>query len=242
MHFSNILRATAALSALALGAAQAPAALAQDRGTSSPSGTQANPGEAPAVETGDSIVVTGSLIRRTDTETPSPVTVLSAETLEQRGLNTVTEALQRLSAGNAGTITQGWNASANFAAGASAISLRGLTVQATLTIFDGLRMAPYPLADDGQRNFVDMNTIPNAIIERIDVLKDGASSTYGADAVAGVINVITRSGGTWASCSTGGRPKANSSVSPMPSPNATGHRLGGGRADSTRPASSSTKA
>ena len=192
MHFSNILRATAALSALALGAAQAPAALAQDRGTSSPSGTQANPGEAPAVETGDSIVVTGSLIRRTDTETPSPVTVLSAETLEQRGLNTVTEALQRLSAGNAGTITQGWNASANFAAGASAISLRGLTVQATLTIFDGLRMAPYPLADDGQRNFVDMNTIPNAIIERIDVLKDGASSTYGADAVAGVINVITK--------------------------------------------------
>jgi len=127
------LRATAALSALVLGAAQAPAALAQDRGTSSQSGTQADPGEAPAVETGDQIVVTGSLIRRTDMETPSPVTVLSAETLEQRGLNTVTEALQRLSAGNAGTITQGWNASANFAAGASAISLRGLTVQATLT-------------------------------------------------------------------------------------------------------------
>ncbi|WP_179187939.1 TonB-dependent receptor, partial [Sphingomonas sp. IBVSS2] len=168
-------------------AQEAAPAAASAQGTAAPAAAPAAQ-EAP----GDQIVVTGSLIRRTDTETPSPVTVLSAETLEQRGLNTVTEALQRLSAGNAGTITQGWNAGGNFAAGASAISLRGLTVQATLTIFDGLRMAPYPLADDGQRNFVDLNTIPSAIIERIDVLKDGASSTYGADAVAGVINVITK--------------------------------------------------
>ena len=140
----------------------------------------------------EEIVVTGSLFRRTNTETPSPVTVLSSESLEQRGLNTVAEAVQRISAGNAGTITQGWNTGFNFASGANAVSLRGLTVQSTLTIFDGLRMAPYPLADDGQRNFVDMNTIPNAIIDRIEVLRDGASSTYGADAVAGVINVITK--------------------------------------------------
>ncbi|WP_342250787.1 TonB-dependent receptor domain-containing protein [Sphingomonas sp. OTU376] len=143
-------------------------------------------------ETGEAIVVTGSLFRRPNAETPSPVTVLSAQTLEERGLNTVSEALQRVSAGNAGTITAGWNNGNNFASGATAISLRGLTVQATLTIFDGLRMAPYPLADDGQRNFVDLNTIPNAIVERIEVLRDGASSTYGADAVAGVINVITK--------------------------------------------------
>jgi iron complex outermembrane receptor protein len=53
-------------------------------------------------------------------------------------------------------------------------------------------MAPYPLADDGQRNFVDLNTIQSAIIERIEVLRDGASSTYGADAIAGVVNVITK--------------------------------------------------
>src|SRR5690606_20283641 len=66
------------------------------------------------------------------------------------------------------------------------------TVQSTLTIFDGTRMAPYPLADDGHRNFVDLNVIPNSIIERIEVLRDGASSTYGADAVAGVVNVITK--------------------------------------------------
>ncbi|MEA3016621.1 MAG: iron complex outerrane recepter protein, partial [Sphingomonadales bacterium] len=141
----------------------------------------------------DTITVTGTLFRqRTTDETPSPVTVLSAESLQQRGINTVSEAVQRISANNAGTIQQGWNTGFNFASGANAPSLRGLTVQSTLSIFDGLRMAPYPLADDGQRNFVDLNTIPNAIIERIEILRDGASSTYRADAIAGVINIITR--------------------------------------------------
>ena len=140
----------------------------------------------------EEVVVTGSILRRTDAETPSPVTVISAESLEERGINTVSEALQRLSANNAGTITQGWNTGFNFASGANAPALRGLTVQDTLSVADGLRIAPYPLADDGQRNFVDLNTIPSAIVEKIEVLRDGASSTYGADAIAGVINVITK--------------------------------------------------
>jgi iron complex outermembrane receptor protein len=140
----------------------------------------------------DTIVVTGSILRQTAKETASPVTVLSAESLQQRGLNTASEAIQRLSANGAGTISSGWNTGSNFAAGANAPALRGLTVQNTLSIVDGMRLAPYPLADDGQRNFVDLNSIPNAIIERIEVLRDGASSTYGADAIAGVINVITK--------------------------------------------------
>jgi len=152
------------------------------------------PAAGTAVDTSgnEEIVVTGSILRRTTTETPSPVTVLSAESLEQRGINTIAEATQRLSANNAGTIQQGWNTGFNFASGANAPALRGLTVQATLSIFDGLRMAPYPLADDGQRNFVDLNSVPSAIIDRIEVLRDGASSTYGADAIAGVINIITK--------------------------------------------------
>jgi len=182
------LRGSTALSALVLASALfAAPAMAQDTSTST---------TVPATQEKDDqdggIVVTGSLFRRTDTETASPVTVLSAETLQQRGINTVAEAVQRLSANGAGTITQGWNTGSNFATGANAVSLRGLTVQSTLTIFDGMRMAPYPLADDGHRNFVDLNAIPNAIIERIEVLRDGASSTYGADAVAGVVNVITK--------------------------------------------------
>ncbi|WP_422051187.1 TonB-dependent receptor plug domain-containing protein [Sphingomonas leidyi] len=185
------LRGSTALSALVLaGALIATPAMAQDSSSSTTSTSKST--NAQDDQSGGEIVVTGSILRRTDTETPSPVTVLSAETLEQRGVNTVAEALQRLSANGSGTISEGWNNGNNFAAGANAVSLRGLTVQKTLTIFDGMRMAPYPLADDGHRNFVDLSTVPDAIIDRIEVLKDGASSTYGADAVAGVVNVITK--------------------------------------------------
>ncbi|MCX8474496.1 MAG: TonB-dependent receptor [Sphingomonas sp.] len=173
-------------------AAEAPAATTQEQPAQLDTAEPVQAAAAEDAASDETIVVTGSLFRRTNTETPSPVTVLSAQSMEERGLNTVAEALQRVSAGNAGTITAGWNNGHNFAAGATAISLRGLTVQATLSIFDGLRMAPYPLADDGQRNFVDLNTIPSAIVDRIEVLRDGASSTYGADAVAGVVNVITK--------------------------------------------------
>ena len=183
-------RGGSALQALALlgaGFAFAAPAFAQDAPASLPQSSTTSDEDK-----SDDIVVTGSILRRTSTETPSPVTVLSSETLQQRGINTAADAVQRLSANGAGTITQGWNTGFNFASGANAPSLRGLTVQSTLSIFDGQRMAPYPLADDGQRNFVDLNTIPNAIIDRIEVVRDGASSTYGADAIAGVINVITK--------------------------------------------------
>lgn len=138
----------------------------------------------------EEVVVTGSILRRSD-DAPSPVTIMTDEWMEVAGINTVSEAMQRLPANNAGTITNNWNVGYNFATGATAPSLRGLTVQNTLSIVDGLRMAPYPFADDGQRNFVDLNTIPNNTIQRIEVLRDGASSTYGADAIAGVVNVIT---------------------------------------------------
>jgi iron complex outermembrane receptor protein len=148
---------------------------------------------AAAAEELQEVVVTGSILRRTDTETPAPVTVITAESLQDRGIDTVAEGLQRLTVNGSGTLNSGWNgAGGNFASGASAASLRGLSVQATLTVFDGVRMALYPFADDGHRNFVDMNTIPDSVVDRIEVLKDGASSTYGADAIAGVINVITK--------------------------------------------------
>lgn len=191
MRKTHILRGTTALSAIVLaGTLFAAPAMAQDTSTQTDTSVPATTTQDQQEDEG--IVVTGSLFRRTDTETASPVTVLSSESLQQRGINTVAEAVQRISANGAGTITQGWNTGSNFATGANAVSLRGLTVQSTLTIFDGMRMAPYPLADDGHRNFVDLNVIPNSIVERIEVLRDGASSTYGADAVAGVVNVITK--------------------------------------------------
>jgi iron complex outermembrane receptor protein len=136
------------------------------------------------------IVVTGSAIPRVDVETPSPVTVITAQQIERSGLTTVSDVVRAISADNSGSIP---NAFANgFAAGSSGVALRGLTVNSTLVLIDGHRSATYAVADDGQRSFVDLNTIPLAAVERIEVLKDGASSLYGADAIAGVVNIILR--------------------------------------------------
>jgi len=136
------------------------------------------------------VVVTGSLLRRTDAETESPVTVFTAEQIQKTGLTTISDVVRSISADNSGTIPTAFGA--GFAAGSSGVALRGLTVNSTLVLIDGRRAAPYALADDGQRSFVDLNTIPLDSVERVEVLKDGASSIYGADAIAGVVNVILK--------------------------------------------------
>ncbi|WP_077034357.1 TonB-dependent siderophore receptor [Pelomonas sp. KK5] len=136
------------------------------------------------------VVVTGSNLRRISGETPSPVQVIGAAEMKASGYTSVAEVLHGISANNMGSLSQG-NASA-FAAGGSGVSLRGLTVGATLVLIDGHRMASYPMPDDGERDFVDIASIPFDAIERIEVLKDGASAVYGSDAMAGVVNVILK--------------------------------------------------
>ena len=138
----------------------------------------------------DRVVVTGSNIPRAEVEGPSPVQVITGEELKKSGYTTVSEVLRDITANGQGTLSQGFNQA--FAAGASGISLRGLTVGATLVLIDGHRMAPYPLSDDGQRPFVDISSIPFSVVERIEILKDGASAVYGSDAIAGVVNVILK--------------------------------------------------
>ncbi|MGZ3198958.1 MAG: TonB-dependent receptor plug domain-containing protein [Croceibacterium sp.] len=137
------------------------------------------------------IVVTGSITRNPAAATASPVVSITSEDLNTRGISTVSEALQTLSANNAGTAQPSWS-TLGFATGASAPSLRGLNDAYTLTLFNGLRSALYPLGDDGYRNFVDINSIPESIVDRVTVLLDGASATYGSDAIAGVVNVIVK--------------------------------------------------
>ncbi|WP_232280344.1 TonB-dependent receptor domain-containing protein [Sphingomonas sp. PAMC 26605] len=168
--------------------APAPAPAAPEQ--AAPAATAPAAQAAPAEQGGQDIVVTGSLFRRANTETPSPVTVLSAQTLARAGITNVSDAIRSISADSSGSIPTSFTN--GFGAGSSAVSLRGLTVNSTLTVIDGLRTAQYPLADDGQRAFVDLNTIPDAIVDRVEVLKDGASSTYGADAIGGVVNIITK--------------------------------------------------
>lgn len=143
-------------------------------------------------DTLEEVIITGSILLRTTTETPSPVTVVTAEQLDQRGLTTIQGAIQSLAANNGPALTNSFTANGAFAGGASAVSLRGLSTNSTLVLFDGMRAAYYPLADDGTRNFVDLNAISDDVIDRIEVLRDGASSSYGADAIAGVVNIITK--------------------------------------------------
>lgn len=141
-------------------------------------------------ETIEKIVVTGSAILRTDTETPSPLQIISREEIDRSGHTTVQEVLYSLTANGQGNLNQSFGFA--FAAGAAGVALRGLTVGATLVLIDGHRMAAYPISDDGQRSFVDVANIPLAIVERIEVLKDGASAVYGSDAIAGVVNIILK--------------------------------------------------
>ncbi len=138
------------------------------------------------------VVVTGSILRKKNLTSIAPLSTISAGDLEKRGVTTVESALQNVAGNNGGAMNNNWSAGGGFAAGASGLSLRGLTSNSTLVLVDGMRMAYYPLADDATRNFVDLNTIPDAIVDRVEVLQDGASSTYGADAIAGVVNVITK--------------------------------------------------
>lgn len=137
------------------------------------------------------VEITGSSIRRVDAETASPVQVISKQEIEQSGKGTVAEYLQTLTADGQGSVpfTYGRGFSG---ATASGISLRGLGANATLVLINGRRVASAVLADDFQRSFVDLNQIPLEAVERVEVLKDGASSTYGSDAVAGVVNIILR--------------------------------------------------
>jgi len=136
------------------------------------------------------VEITGSNIRRVDAETPSPVQVITADDMKKSGFTSVADVLQHITANGQGTLSQGFPQA--FAAGASGISLRGLTTSATLVLIDGHRMASYPLSDDGQRSFVDISNIPFDTVERIEILKDGASAIYGSDAMAGVVNIILK--------------------------------------------------
>lgn len=136
------------------------------------------------------VVVTGSLISRADLETPTPVQVLTAADIVKSGKTSVAELLADLASNGAGTLGTGFSGA--FANGASGVSLRGLTVGATLVLVDGHRVAPYPLSDDAQRSFVDVSSIPFDAIDHIEILKSGASSLYGSDAIAGVVNIILK--------------------------------------------------
>ncbi|MFL5310829.1 MAG: TonB-dependent receptor plug domain-containing protein, partial [Myxococcales bacterium] len=147
--------------------------------------------EAPARRAGEEeIVVTGSRVRRKDLTTPAPVTVLTREQLQASGKVTIGDCLQMMpEQGNAPNFQLNNGGATYSADGATRINLRNLGVTRTLVLVNGRRFVPGGV---GASSSVDLNTIPAAAVERIEVLKDGGSAIYGSDAISGVVNVITR--------------------------------------------------
>jgi iron complex outermembrane recepter protein len=138
----------------------------------------------------ESVTVVGSRIKRTETEGPAAVTVISSEQIEAEGFVTVFDALNTLTQATGNTQNELFQN--GFTPNASVINLRGLGAGRTLLLINGRRAADYPLPYNGQSNFANYGNIPAAAVDRIEVLAGGASAIYGSDAVAGVVNVVLK--------------------------------------------------
>ncbi len=146
----------------------------------------AMPAFAQDEDEGDTIVVTGSKIPRADLEGPSPVAVYDEEAIQTSGTVSIGRLLREIPSVAGGAQTTTIN---NGGGGSEQISLRGLGSERTLVLVNGRRV---PDSSAGLSGQVDLQTIPVSLIKRVEVLKSGASTVYGADAVAGVVNVILK--------------------------------------------------
>lgn len=166
---------------------QAPEVSAPGQSQSAPAagtGDQTIPAPAAPRRVEERITVTGSQIRRIDVEGPSPVQTLTKKDLEKSGYNSVSDVLRDQTVSSFGGIRE---QSGSNAAGVATVNLRGLGSTKTLVLLNGHR-----LPAEAVTGAVDLNLIPMAAVERIEILKDGASAIYGSDAIGGVVNIITR--------------------------------------------------
>jgi len=134
------------------------------------------------------IAVTGTRIKRTDVEGSTPVTIIDREMIEASGQATVAELLRTSTYNTFGSFREssGWS---NGLSGAAFVNLRGLGPEHTLVLLNGRRLSPFTgFGGDG----FNLNIIPMDMVERVEILRDGASAIYGSDAIAGVVNIITR--------------------------------------------------
>lgn len=134
--------------------------------------------------------VTGTHIKRIDFEGPSPLLVIDRDEIDISGASTVNELLSKLTMNNGLLLNE--NRTQATSPGASGINLRGLGQDGTLILVNGRRFTSYPFAFNISDSFVDLNSIPLSAVEKVEVLKDGASALYGSDAIAGVVNIILR--------------------------------------------------
>lgn len=146
-----------------------------------------------AQDADEEIIVIGSRIARdSDFQSPSPVLEVSREDIERLGYSNLQQLFEKIPANGNGAFSTRGNNQDSTANGAASISLRGLGADATLVLVNGRRVSISPFAESITTSFVDINSIPVSAIERVEVLKDGASAVYGSDAVAGVVNIVLR--------------------------------------------------
>ncbi|MFP3249779.1 MAG: TonB-dependent receptor plug domain-containing protein, partial [Paraburkholderia sp.] len=177
--------ATAAPAKPASAAARPAAATAASATAASTSGKSSG-----AVAQLQKFEVTGSLIRSADKTGFNQVQTISQKDIQDSGATTVSDFLRSTSANSASS----WSDSTvnNLAPGGAGIALRGLSEKYTLVLVDGQRAAPYAFGSNGTDTFFDINTLPANMIDRIEIVKTGAVSQYGSDAIAGVVNIITK--------------------------------------------------
>ena len=145
-------------------------------------------GQASTTAEAERVIVTGSNIPTAEEVGPNPVLNINRDLINKSGQRSAEALIKELPVANANGVPLS-NNNTGFTTGASSISLRGFDPSATLVLIDGRRVAPYPIGTGGTFSFIDLNSIPRAAIDTIEILKDGASTTYGADAVAGVVNI-----------------------------------------------------
>jgi iron complex outermembrane receptor protein len=188
----KFLLGTTVIAGLAAAALVAPTvALAQ---STAPATTTATAADEDEDEDGDvsALVITGSRIKRNEFSSPAPIQVITSEQSSLEGLVDTTDILQQstLASGSFQTNNQLTGFIVSGGPGGNSISLRGLGEQRTLVLLNGRRAGPAGVS--GRVGPFDLNVIPSSLIDRVEILKDGASSIYGSDAIAGVVNIITK--------------------------------------------------
>ena len=139
----------------------------------------------------EEVVVTGSYIRGTPLDAPSPVQVVDRESIEAQGAAVIWDVIKNLEV-NSGSITNPGSGDNSQVEGTANVNLRNLGENSTLTLINGKRQVPAAATTRSGGEFVDLNAIPLVMTDRVEVLTDGGSALYGADAVAGVVNIIMR--------------------------------------------------
>lgn len=140
----------------------------------------------------EEVVVTGSFIRGSALDAPSPVQVIDRSSIESQGASAIWDVVRNLEINQGSDTNVNGGGSGDSLAGTASVNLRNLGGNSTLTLINGKRFTPAAAVSSSGQEFVDLNSIPLVMTDRIEVLTDGGSALYGSDAVAGVVNVIMR--------------------------------------------------